>query len=231
MNRKMKIVSRLTMVIILLALESVVIYGCGNYIQLFKKHSSAKRVSKQVAIYIKNNGFHTDFILPYKSEIKDWSLNFHWKETQAKDSTCQFIQLGWGDRAFFLETPTWDKLTASTVVTALMGLNPSAIHTKLLNNVTQNQRCVQVLISEEQYKRLTAYIEGSIDKDDQGNSKPINSKAIAIYGTNDAFYEANGHLSFIKTCNTWINNGLSFAGMPSVLWTIQYEPIFNLYQS
>lgn len=227
----MKNVVRLIVLLILLAFEIAILYACGSFGQVFHTRKPVPVVSDEVSIFIKNNGFHTDFVLPYNTELKDWSENFHWSETTAQDSAVQYIQIGWGDRSFFLETPTWDKLTAATVTTAVLGLNPSAIHTKLLKQVTPDQRCVEVKISERQYKNLISYIEESIDKDEFGKSKIIHSKAVKIYGINDAFYEAKGHLSLLKTCNTWINNGLSVASMPAVFWTIKYEPIFELYQS
>lgn len=39
----------------------------------------------------------------------------------------------------------------------------------------------------------------------------------AVYGINDAFYDAKGKYSFFETCNTWANDGLKEAGQKARL--------------
>ena len=69
------------------------------------------------------------------------------------------------------------------------------------------------------------------DKFDRGqNGKPILIKTDAVYGKNDAFYDAKGSYSFLDTCNTWSNNGLKAAGQKAALWTPSDFGIFQHYQ-
>lgn len=229
MRTMRKIIKLLALLLVILLEVAIVYLGCVFILP--EKKFAGEEMSSDVTIYLKHNGIHTDFVFPYKNSQKDWSNDFSWNDTDSKDSTINFVQIGWGDRSFFLETPTWDKLTASTVATAVLGMNDSAIHTKLLKDVKPDDRCVQILISQKQYDRLIQYVEASISRNEADLPVPIKHESIKVYGNQDAFYEANGHLSLFKTCNTWINKGLSTAYLPCVLWTVRHEPIFDLYQS
>ena len=51
----------------------------------------------------------------------------------------------------------------------------------------------------------------------------------AVYGKNDAFYEANGSYSLFHTCNTWANNGLKACGQKACFWTPFDSGIFYHY--
>ena len=73
---------------------------------------------KEIPIFILTNGVHTDVVLPLKSEHYDWTNQLKPEHTKAKDSTYQYAALGWGDKGFYLDTPTWADLKASTALKA-----------------------------------------------------------------------------------------------------------------
>ncbi len=68
---------------------------------------------QEIPIYILTNGVHTDIVLPIKNEHHDWSTQLKFEHTKSKDSTYQYVALGWGDKGFYLETPTWADLKTS----------------------------------------------------------------------------------------------------------------------
>src|SRR6188768_1615000 len=70
--------------------------------------------SKDVTIYIKTNGVHTDIVVPVKNDQFDWSQDIRFENTVSKDSVEKFVAFGWGDKGFYLETPTWGDLTFKT---------------------------------------------------------------------------------------------------------------------
>ena len=76
---------------------------------------------KEIPIYILTNGVHTDVVLPLKSEHYDWTNQLKTEHTKAKDTTMNYVALGWGDKGFYLETPTWADLKASTALKAASG--------------------------------------------------------------------------------------------------------------
>ena len=75
-------------------------------------------VKKEVTIYMKSDGIHTDFVLPVENELKNWDKTFHFDNAKNVDSTFKYISIGWGDQGFFLNTPQWSDLTFSTAFNA-----------------------------------------------------------------------------------------------------------------
>lgn len=71
-----------------------------------------------IAIYILTNGVHTDLVVPVRTEQIDWSARIPFSNTTGKDTTAQWLAFGWGDKGFYLETPTWADLKASTAFKA-----------------------------------------------------------------------------------------------------------------
>ncbi len=163
-----------------------------------------------ITIYLKSNGVHTDIVLPVKTDIKDWSQSILYKNTRNADTTLKYLAMGWGDKGFYLETPTWNDLKASTAFKAAFGLSSSAIHATFYHELREGEQCVKLTIAKEQYQRLVAFIENSLQTDPLGN--PIVITTDARYGNNDAFYEASGNYSLFHTCNTWTNNALKASG-------------------
>uniref|UniRef100_UPI00404B4E03 DUF2459 domain-containing protein n=1 Tax=Flavobacterium sp. TaxID=239 RepID=UPI00404B4E03 len=108
---------------------------------------------KEIPIYILTNGVHTDIVLPIKNEYHDWTSQLKFEHTKSKDTTYQYVALGWGDKGFYLETPTWADLKASTAVKAATGLSSSAMHVTFYKNLKENKSCKKIQISLENYKK------------------------------------------------------------------------------
>ena len=190
-------------------------------------NSEANKQAQEIPIYIRTNGVHTDIIVPVKNVIKDWSQEIKIENTKAKDSTASYLAFGWGDKGFYLYTPEWSDLKASTAFNAAFGLGNSAMHTTFYKSVRENKDCVKVMISKENYQRLIDYIEGSFQFDTTKN--PIFITA-TTYGKNDSFYEANGKYSLFHTCNSWANGALKASNQKAALWTVTDTGIFCHYQ-
>jgi uncharacterized protein (TIGR02117 family) len=180
----------------------------------------------QVAIYLKTSSVHTDLILPVKTGTKDWSQRMLYKYTRTGDTAFNYIAFGWGDKGFYLYTPTWADLKASTAFKAAFWLSTSAVHTTYYKKVKEGKNCVRLDLSTEQYQRLIKFIENSLQTTADGN--PIAITAAKPYGDHDTFYEATGTYSLFHTCNTWANNALKACGQKACWWTpfgtgIQYQ--------
>lgn len=190
-------------------------------------NSDAESQAREVPIYIMTNGVHTDLVLPIKSDIKDWSQEIKFENTQAQDSTNNFIAFGWGDKGFYLNTPEWSDLKASTAFNAAFGLSTSAMHTTFYKSLRESKTCVKITVSNENYQKLVDYIESGFQHD--ANQQPI-FIAATTYGKNDSFYEANGKYNLFQTCNSWANAGLKAANQKAALWTVTDTGIFCHYQ-
>ena len=182
----------------------------------------------EVEIFILTNGVHTDIVMPTKSNQIDWSKKIEFNNTKTADSTYRYIAMGWGDKGFYLETPTWADLKVSVAFKAATGLSTTAIHATYYKTMKIGADCKSILISKEQYDRLIAYISDSFQKDALGNFIPI--KTNANYGKTDAFYEAIGSYSLFYTCNTWANSGLKASGQKCCFWTPMDTAIFSKYE-
>ena len=182
----------------------------------------------EVTIYILTNGVHTDLVLPIRNQVKDWTTTIKAEHTVGEEATANFIAFGWGDKGFYLETPTWADLTWSTAFSAAFGLSNSAMHTTFYKTIKEDEDCKKIQISYQDYQKLVAYVEESFEKSEQGQVIPIITKA--NYGNNDAFYEGVGSYSLFHTCNSWANNGLKACGQKASLWTPFDKGIFYHYQ-
>lgn len=183
---------------------------------------------EEIAIYILTNGVHTDLVVPVKSALYDWSKEVRFANTISKDTSYNYLAMGWGDKAFYLETPEWKDLKASVAFKAAFALSITAIHATYYKTMTPGEQCRKIMISAAQYQRLINYITGSFQKDTNGHF--IHIATNAVYNRNDAFYEATGSYSMLHTCNTWANNGLKESGQKCCLWTAFDTGIFLKYK-
>jgi uncharacterized protein (TIGR02117 family) len=184
--------------------------------------------SQDVTIYILTNGVHTDIVVPVKNQQMDWSKELKFENTTGKDTAASFVGMGWGDKGFYLNTPTWAELKFSVAFKAAFALSSSAIHATYHKELKESSSCKKITISKAQYSRLITFITKSFKTDAAGHF--INIKTNANYGTDDAFYEANRKYNLFYTCNTWANNALKSCGQKACLWTPADSPIFDKYK-
>lgn len=195
------------------------------YIPVSAKDDGQK---KEIPIYIYTNGVHTDIVMPVKNDLQDWSQKIPFANTKSKKTDYQYIGIGWGDKGFYLDTPTWADLKFSTAVKAAFWLSDSAMHCTYYNTMKEGDDCKMIMISRSQYQNLVKFVEDKFDRDQNGNFMLIPTNA--VYSDNDAFYDAKGTYSFLYTCNTWSNDALKAAGQKAALWTPSDFGIFQHYK-
>lgn len=183
---------------------------------------------KDIAVYIYTNGVHTDIVMPVKNDLQDWGAKIPFSNTKSGETDYNFVGIGWGDKGFYLDTPTWADLKFSTAFKAAFWLSESAMHCSYYRTMKEGDDCKMIMISRDQYKKLAAFVEKKFDRDENGNFILVPTKA--VYGNNDAFYDAQGTYSFLDTCNTWTNNALKAAGQKAALWTPTDYGIFIHYK-
>ena len=183
---------------------------------------------KNITAYILTNGVHTDLVVPIKSEEIDWSQEIPFENTKSKRTDYNYLSVGWGDKGFYLDTPTWADLKVSTALKAAFWLSESAMHCTFYEKMTEGTDCKKIMLTKSQYLSLIDFIKSKFDRDQNG--KTILIKTDAVYDTNDAFYDAKGSYSFLNTCNTWANDGLKAAGQKAAFWTPTDSGIFQHYK-
>ena len=126
----------------------------------------------------------------------------------------QYFAFGWGDKNFYLNTPTWADLTFNNAFQAVFFNGPTLIH---LTRYTKNQSdWVEIKVNQNQLNKLNEYILTSFYFDSKNQKFLLNNKG---YSYNDDFYEATGNFTCFKTCNSWVNSGLKQSEIKSCLWT------------
>ncbi len=183
---------------------------------------------KTIAAWVFSNGVHTDIVLPMHTPYKDWNETFPYANTRGKDTSFNWIAIGWGDKGFYLNTPEWKDLTFSTAFVAMTGLGKTALHVTYYKNLSSNELCRPFTMSVGQFQKVIQYIDNSLEKDAFGHSIYISTNA--QYGQDDAFYEAKGSYSMFHTCNTWTNNGLKAGGLKASRWTAFDKGILYQYR-
>lgn len=179
-----------------------------------------------IPVYLLSNGVHTDLVLPLAYAQHDGRDLVDPTHAVRPDSLARWVAFGWGDKGFYLNTPTWADLTASTAVKAAFGLGGTAMHVTYHRSLAEGPLCHRILLSPEGYAKLVAYISSGFARDAAGGAIRIPG---AHYTTSDVFYEAVGRYHLFHTCNGWTNNGLKACGAKACLWTPFQSGVMDLY--
>ena len=213
---------------VLIFIGIILLYLLSAFILSRISISEEENKPDQLDIYILTNGIHSDIVVPVITDQKNWFTEINHLNKNLEASQYKYLAIGWGDKGFYLNTPSWDQLKASTALKAVFGLSGTAVHATYYKSMTESDTCKKISISKEQYARLLKFIDDSLKKGDSDNIMPIVTSA--THGNTDGFYEATGRYSLFYTCNTWTNQALKFCGQKACLWTAFQEGIFLKYE-
>ena len=163
---------------------------------------------KNKSIYLNSNGVHLSIIIP-KNQLDSKLLNGlrYFKNDN-------YFSFGWGDKNFYLNTPTWSDLTFNNAFKALFVNSSSLIH--LTRYSTTSDDWVEIKVNKNQLYKINQYIYKTFYLNPLDKKEILNNKG---YTNNDDFYEALGSFSCFKTCNSWVNSGLKDSNIKACLWT------------
>ena len=173
----------------------VVLYALLGYLLPFiEVRAKEGDQKKEIPIYIYTNGVHTDIVMPVKNDLQDWSSKIPFSNVRSGQTDYNYIGIGWGDKGFYLDTPTWADLKFSTAFKAAFWLSESAMHCTYYKTMKEGSDCKMVMISRAQYKDLIQFVEAKFDKDQNGNFILIPTDA--VYSDNDALKAAGQKAAF-----------------------------------
>ncbi len=170
-------------------------------------------------IYLASNGVHLDIVIPKKNIDSSLLADIIHKPSE------NFLGFGWGDKEFYLNTPTWGDLTFNVAFKAVFLKGSSLIHITRYQNIQNHW--IKIKITESELSRLNSYLYESFDFN--RNREPILLKNKG-YTSRDNFYKAKGSFSFYKTCNTWVNTGFKKSGLKACFWTPFDFGLMNKYK-
>lgn len=168
----------------------------------------------EMEIYLLSNEIHTDIAFPVRNDVFDWETFLNPKDFKSRPT--EWIEIGWGDRQFYFEMPTWDKFTFKIALDALFYPDPAIIHVSYLNAHPKHYSShKKIKISKATYQKLVNEIK---DRFQLKENKPvlIPNKG---YSANDNFYESYGTFSLIRTCNIWTAQILGEADLKRPIWS------------
>lgn len=163
-----------------------------------------------IRIYVEDNGIHTGIVLPKHAAGQSFDDLVRADDlADPRYAGHGWLSIGWGERAFYLGTPTWADVKPATILAAATGSDAVVLHVGHLPEPKGEPGVYPVTLSPDQYRRLVAAIRASFAR-----GQPVHG-----YGPSDAFYIARGQYSAVHTCNAWTGAVLRAAGVPMGAWT------------
>ena len=171
--------------------------------------------SHGITIFVRTNGVHTWLMVPAVTEYMDWRNLAPAQDIADPARTGNYLAIGYGNREFYLNTPTWSDLTVERALGAAFGGGPSLVHVEHERDPRPDRYQQSITLTPDQYRRLTSFIVSSFEISN-GRSLPLTGRG---YGPADIFYEARGGYSLFYTCNEWTGEALRTAGVRVGVWT------------
>lgn len=164
-----------------------------------------------VRVYLESNGVHVSLVLPKRAAGIDWR---GWAPgadlADPRYARYDHIAIGWGERTFFLDTPTWADVRPATILAAAIGSDASLLHVEHVPAPAGGDGVRAVTLRPQEYRRLALQIRAS--------AAPVRL-SFRGYGANDVFYAGTGHYSAKQTCNAWVGDVLRRSGVRIGRWT------------
>ena len=154
---------------------------------------------------------HTDIALPLDARTRERFGFLQEAGVPIGHPGGVWLVVGWGSRAFYLETPTWADLRPSPVLRAATW-DDSVLHVDVAGPILLPQEGVLALdLSAEAREGLEQAILATFQSRDAIPG--------AGYGATDRFFEATGGFNLLLGCNTWTGAMLREAGLRTGAWT------------
>ncbi|SEJ29621.1 conserved hypothetical protein [Sphingomonas sp. OV641] len=164
-----------------------------------------------VTLFVESNGIHVGLVMPKRAAGVDWRPIFPGSDLRdGRYAGHDHIAVGWGERDFYLETPTWADLRFRTVLAAAWGSNDTLVHVDHVPAPASDRTVRRLIVRPAEYRRLAAYVQASLVRGGR--------RYLGYFG-NDAFYQAQGRYTAFHTCNAWIGDALRYAGIRTGVWT------------
>ncbi|MGV3548584.1 DUF2459 domain-containing protein [Rhizobium sp.] len=176
----------------------------------------AREGTERFLVYLADHGYHAGLIIRH-ADIGRFSpapdsraLSALFLRYQAYD----WIEIGWGDEQFYRFAPTISRVTVSMAFSALSGQNDATVlHvvglSKTPETTFRRSDLQRIELSEQGLKNVLRGVAVTFALDASGEPVELGK---GIYGPS-LFYRATGHYSLLNTCNTWLGDLMSAAGL------------------
>ncbi len=180
-----------------------------------RKWSDYSQHNCNLDICISNTGIHSNILIPIKNDIFDWHKNILVDKIGIDTiNSYKYLSFGWGERDFYMLTPSMADLKLSKALKALFLSNASVIDVKGYQSIPNYFEVKCIKVNQKDYLRLMEFIQATFQVDAKGRKIRLGDGHTA----NAGFYAANGSYSILKTCNSWTAEGLRRANVNTPLW-------------
>ena len=183
-----------------------------------------------VRVYVGGDRVHTNLIVPVETPWFDWGQFLTLTEVGEDSGQYSYLSIGWGDRAFYMATPTWAEFRFSAALDALFRSTGSVLHVQGYRDVptsSSDYRVKLIRLSPANYLRLVEYFRSTFSRSSGGHPIWI-QQSHHPWGS---FYAAEGHYSMFHTCNDWTAEGLRVARVNTPLWSGLAPSVLRLAES
>jgi uncharacterized protein (TIGR02117 family) len=192
-------------------------FATAIFLGLVPANVSFRQPAQGIAIFVRTNGVHTDIVMPKVNAEMDWRPYANPAHLRAPHwGGADHVAIGYGNREFYLDTPTWGDLSLGTAFTAMFDRGTTLLHVEHVHQPRVEDWQRRIRLTPAQYRRLVAFIRDRFRLDAGGRAIPVIGSG---YGASDMFYEANGGFSLVLNCNEWTGRALRTAGVRMGLWT------------
>lgn len=179
---------------------------------------------RRVTIFVVDNGYHVDLVLPTVDRSRDWRPLLDASPIAAPGRDAPWVAFGWGSRTAYTEIGALSDLTPGAMARAL-AFDRTVMHVLPVARVRPegaNVRAVE--IAAPLYAAMAARIDASFARDAEGRVQPL---AGVTQGYGDAYFEAVGAFSPLRTCNVWAGDMLRGAQVKVGAWTPFAAPLMK----
>ena len=176
---------------------------------------------KGTVAYVISNDAHTSLCLPVRTKYTDWLGFIGVREERFEGTENLYAFFGWGDREFFVRTPTWADLTLHTALESLFWPTDGAMLISFFRGPFIESRLqARLILTDEELRAVEDYIKESFLLGPQGEPTelPVEEEILRKWGRNEFFFYARHQYHLFFTCNNWTNRGLKRAGIRTALW-------------
>lgn len=164
-----------------------------------------------VEIWVESNGVHTGVVMPKVAAGVDWRrLARPQHLADPRYAAHDHVSIGWGERTFYLETPTWWDVRPRTVLASAIGSDRTLVHVDHVPRPRQTASVRRLVLRPEEYRRLAGRIASYFTP---------GGERFRGYYAYDAFYQSRGRYDAFRTCNAWTGDMLRHAGVRVGRWT------------
>ena len=176
-------------------------HACSNATTEIPFREEGKEVK---SVFIVHDSWHSGIVIK-KTDISAASL------PELRDfPDAEYLEFSWGDRDYFpapdpglglaLKAAFWSGGSVLHVV----GLNDA------MENLFSNAEIIEIGLSEEAFQRLVKFVSDTLSR----SHPAVPAEARPGLSSNARIYSAEGKFSVLRTCNTWVAEALSSAGLP-----------------